>query len=618
MRSSGIYIILFALAILATSCSSTKGVSSSGGGNSPYPKNMEEFVNRDVDDLMVQKAYIDATRAKILEEYPKAVELFKQVLRLDPYNGGAQYELAVIYFETSQYDACKGYITSAVINDSLSFLANYVRTKRDSEPTASFNQLLKEASEHYVCNKWYMVLQADVYAYLGEYDNASNTFAKLLHDHPTDVDYYFDWAYVNIKAGDFNKALEIYNKAEQYIGVDENLISQKQKLYIQLGKIDEAITEVHKLIDADPTNLRYLQMLAELYQGFDKAPEAIKVYEQMLDIDPTNPYALLNLADIYKYQGDRDKYIYYISKAFKNPDLGIDSKIRVIYPYLMGTIDTDKIEEAFTLAEIIVETHPKEAKGYAVYGDLLYNNDRQDEALIQYKKALELDKSVYEVWQQVFFILSDMEKYQELLQTTNEALELFPNQPIVYFFNGIAQSQLGNDADAIEILNAGKGLVYDNKALKVQFYSSLGDSYNNLEEYTESDKAFEEALKLDKENSYVLNNYSYYLSLRGENLEHAAEMSLLSNQLEPDNSSFQDTYAWILFQQGEYKAALGWIKKAYDNGGKESPVILEHYGDILFKLGKVDDAVSYWKQALDKGSKSDKLSQKIADKKLYE
>ena len=95
-------------------------------------------------------------------------------------------------------------------------------------------------------------------------------------------------------------------------------------------------------------------------------------------------------------------------------------------------------------------------------------------------------------------------------------------------------------------------------------------------------------------------------------------MSKLCNELEKNNPTYEDTYAWILYQKGETENAYKWIKKAIENGGSESAVIVEHYGDILYKMGRKEDALKKWIEAEKIGDGSDLLKQKILHKKLYE
>jgi Tfp pilus assembly protein PilF len=152
--------------------------------------------------------------------------------------------------------------------------------------------------------------------------------------------------------------------------------------------------------------------------------------------------------------------------------------------------------------------------------------------------------------------------------------------------------------------------------MNVQLLSVLADAHNNLKQYKESDEAFEKAIKKDPNSPLLLNNYSYFLSLRSENLERAEEMSKKANLLQPREANYQDTYAWILYQQGKYEIALEWILKAIQGGGASSGVIVEHYGDILYKMGETTKAMEQWKRALELGGHSDELSGKIEDKKL--
>ncbi len=91
-----------------------------------------------------------------------------------------------------------------------------------------------------------------------------------------------------------------------------------------------------------------------------------------------------------------------------------------------------------------------------------------------------------------------------------------------------------------------------------------------------------------------------------------------SVSIDPYNSNNLDTYAWVLYKLEDYKEALEWIEKAYNNSGSTSGVVLEHYGDILFKLGKKKKAMEFWKQAREKKDYSEFLDEKIKDKKLYE
>lgn len=181
-------------------------------------------------------------------------------------------------------------------------------------------------------------------------------------------------------------------------------------------------------------------------------------------------------------------------------------------------------------------------------------------------------------------------------------------------------SKKKNFKEAIDYLEIGKDYIIDNPPLKTQFYANLGDAYNGDKQYEASDNAYEKALEVDPKNIYVLNNYSYYLSLRGAKLERAEELSALCNELEPDQFNYLDTYAWILYKQGKYIQAKEWLEKALENGGEKNAVILEHLGDTHAQLKNMTKALEFWNKAkaVTKGEVSEFLDKKIADKKLYE
>lgn len=541
-----------------------------------------------IDNQLAQEAFIDGIRAKLLEDYQEAARYFEKSIKLDPLNHAAMYELANIYFREGNFDMSLKHIKPAVQLDDR--------------------------------NKWYSLMYAEVLSYKGQFVEAASVYEKLLKIYPTEFDLYFDWAFMLVKAEKLDDAIKVYDLYESKAGVDENVIVQKQRLYVRLGKIDKAVAEVRKLIDSDPKEPRYYKMLADLYEANNMKDKAAKVYEELLEIDKDNPNALIYLAEMYRVKGDRETSIEYLKKAFSNPDLPIDAKVRILFPYLQKLMagEQEQKEEAFTLAELLIETHPSEPKAHAIYGDLLYQDDQFEDALAQYQQALEIDSSVFEVWQQIFFIRSELKQHEELEKATQSALDYFPNQPLVYFFNGVAKNALKKYKEAVEILKLGEPLVVDNPPLKAQILSTMAESYNDLKEYALSDSSFEKALQFDPDNAYTMNNYSYYLSLRGENLERAGELSEKSNKLVPDNDAFQDTYAWILYKLEKYNDAKEWIEKALKNGGEESPVIIEHYGDILFKLGEVDKAVIYWQKAKSLGSESEIIGKKIADRKIYE
>ena len=270
------------------------------------------------------------------------------------------------------------------------------------------------------------------------------------------------------------------------------------------------------------------------------------------------------------------------------------------------------------LASIMVRVHPNEAKAFAVQGDVLFQERKYEQAQESYKKALAINDQVYLIWEQLLRIEVSRGEFQQAILDGNKALSIFPNQAALYLYTGIGYAQTRNYGKAATILKSALDLESEDNDVLLQIYSTLGDSYNALKKFKESDQAYTKALELDPSNSYVLNNYAYYLSLRGENLEEAEKMSKRSLEIDPDNASSEDTYAWILFRLKKYADAKKWIEKSLQAKTSKNATQQEHYGDILYLLGEKEKALEQWQSAKSQGSGSDKLEKKINEKKYID
>jgi Tfp pilus assembly protein PilF len=275
-------------------------------------------------------------------------------------------------------------------------------------------------------------------------------------------------------------------------------------------------------------------------------------------------------------------------------------------------------EQAFEMAKLLIEAHPDEFRVYAVYGDFLIRDKQFKEAREQYRMAQKLGAKDFNVMQQILRLDAQQLEWDVLYRDSEEAISLFPDQPMSYFFAGIALSQQKKYSEAVKLLQQGLKMVVDDKELEGQFYTSLGDAYQELKEYAKSEENYEKALEINPKDATVLNNYAYFLSLRNDRLDKAEEMSRLSNEIQPKQSSFEDTYGWIMYKQGKYKEAKEWIEKSMENGAATSGTVLEHYGDVLYRLGDHSKAYEYWQKAKDAGDTSDMLEKKLSERKLYE
>jgi tetratricopeptide (TPR) repeat protein len=533
-----------------------------------------------------RETYYEASKQKILGNTDKAIELYKKCIEMDPADAAAMFELASIYTDLGK------------INDALPF----------AEKATGIDPI----------NKWYKILLIRLYQTQARYTDAGKVIKQLIDADPENIEYYQDEALNHIYNSDFKNAVKSYDVLEQKIGIDESISIQKEKIYIMMGKPEKAIEEIRKLSAAYPEEPRYLEMLAELYMTGGMYDEAQKVYDQILKIDPENPYINISLSDYYRKKGDRVKSLEYLKAGFANPNLDIDTKVSILLAYYsVNEIYNTYKAEAFDLATILVATHPADPKAHSIYADFLVQDKRYEEARQSFYKVLSIDSSRYLIWEQLLFVEAELGDNVAMAAESKRALQLFPDQPMLYMFAGAASFQLKDYENAAKYFKTGSNFVVFNDKMLAQFYSYLGDSYFQLNDHAKSDEAYEKVLKIEPGNVLVLNNYAYYLSLRGENLEKAEQMAKKAVEIEPKNSSYQDTYGWVLFKLGRYKEAEEWIAKALESR-EESAVVIEHYGDVLWKLGDKKEAVKYWEKALKSGKGSEFLEKKVLDKTYYE
>ena len=537
--------------------------------------------------LNFEMFFFNGLRQKALGNLEAAAEEFQKCIRIDGSKAAPMYEMAMLYQSFSQYEEALFFIESASAID-----------------------------KH---NHWYKQLQAQLCVSNQKYTQAIQVYRSLLKEQPGNEEWHFQLASAYLLNNQLHKAIEVYNDMEEYVGVDEMLIMQKQRIYLELGDKKNAKSELEKWMKSEPQNPQPYGILAEQFLLEGNQEKAIEMLEGILKIDPDNGKAFLTLSDLYRNNGKAEKSLETLKKAFVSSQLGIDAKMRVLLTYYdISALDSSLKKEAFELVNILIKAHPGDAKPHTIAGDYYYREGNFLEAKKAFEKALEFDQSRFPIWRQLLIICFDLKAYQEVVDQSEKAMELYPSETVTYLLNGMANIQLKQFDSAITMLNTGKLMVIGNNELLAQFYSNLGDAYHAAKNNAMSDESYNESLALSPHNTYVLNNYSYYLSLRKEKLEKALEMMEICTALNPGISSYEDTYAWTFYQAGYYDKALEWLARALQSGGDSSPVIVEHYGDVLFQLGQLEEALTAWKKAKELGSETEFIDQKIADKKLYE
>jgi tetratricopeptide (TPR) repeat protein len=537
------------------------------------------------DSIRVKELFFNGLQEKISMNYAMAASTFSKILDLDPSNDAALYELANISFSGDKPEEAEKLVRRAV--------------------TVSPE------------NEWYWVLLSDIYKRTNKINDLVFVLEELSRISPKNEAYYYDKANALLILKRVDEAENAYDEIEKIFGASEDLTSARQRISMQQGKTANLTDELERQIQFKPEDLRNYIYLSEVYSREGDRQKAVEILNKAKQISPENALVRLALADNYKALRQFENTFIELKVAFEDPDLNIDEKVRIVLSFFPMFADMKARANTNELASIMVRVHPEEAKAHALFGDVLFQERKYPLAQESYKRALKINDQVYQIWEQLLRIQVSRGEFEQSITDGEHALSIFPNQAALYLYTGIGYAQTQKHEKAIAYLKSALDLETEDKDILVQIHSTMGDSYNSLKQFKQSDQSYTKALELDSRNSYVLNNYAYYLSLRGENLLEAEKMSRRSNELDPDNSSSEDTYAWILFKLKKYEDARIWIERALQHNSK-SAVQLHHYGDILYFLGEKEKAVDQWRVAKEMGLRSETLDKKIDEKKYID
>ena len=532
----------------------------------------------------------------ILEDYAKALLYYQRTLEISPENATVHYKIAQVLSQSNkQEDLLKASIS----------IENALKLERK--------------------NKYFYLLAANIYNSMTAFDKSAAIYETMIREVKGTEEYLFELAAVYQYANKFDEAIKVYNRAENELGINETSSLQKMRLYFEMGKTKEGMAEGEKLLNAFPDEERLVMGFAEIISQKGMRPDAIGYLEKFVASHPDAGSAKMLLAGLYRDNSQEQKARPLLTTLFDDSTVDLGSKLIVLGTYsaelnqnkVKNIPDPDKEAFALSLLEKLQKSNPSDVSVHVLGGDLYLSTGKNREAQSEYSKAIETGEVNYEVWENLLYIEVQLEQYDNVIKHSDVALEMFPNQNKIYYFNGFANLQKRHYQEAIVALEQAKRLSSSNPKMVAELNSLLGEAYNATKAYEKSDKAYEDALAADPANEAVLNNYSYYLALRKANLEKAEKMSSLLIKNNPDNPTYLDTYAWVLYSRQKYKEARKVIERAISTGNANA-THFEHYGDILFQLGDVTGAVQQWEKARGLNANSETLNKKIANRKIYE
>ena len=527
--------------------------------------------------------FLEAMRMKEKNEYDAAFGLLQHCLDINPNASSALYEI-------SQY---------------------YMFLRQVPQGQAALEQAVAFAPDNY----WYSQGLVSLYQQQNELDKAAALLEKMVARFPSKQDPLFSLLDIYSRQEKYNDVISTLNRLEKRLGKNEQLSMEKFRIYLQMKDDKKAFQEIESLVQEYPMDMRYQVILGDVYLQNGKKQEAYDAYQKVLAVEPDNPMALFSMASYYEQTGQKELYQQQLDTLLLNKKVTSDTKISVMRQVIAENEQSSVKDstQVIALFDRMMKQDMDDPQIPMLYSQYLLSKNMEQEAVPVLEQTVDLDPTNKAARLMLVSAAVKKEDYKQIIKVCEPGIEATPDALELYYYLAIAYHQAEQGDSVLSVCNRALEHITPDTRKEVvsDFYSIMGDIYHTKKQMTEAYAAYDSALVYNPSNIGALNNYAYYLSVERRDLDKAEEMSYKTVKAEPNNSTYLDTYAWILFEKGNYAEARIYIDNAMKNDGEKSDVIVEHCGDIYFMTGDVEGALNYWKKALEMGSESKMLKQKI-------
>lgn len=542
--------------------------------------------------------YLEAEKCRLAEKYSAAAELYGHCLDIQSDAPEAIYNLALMQFYLQR--------------DSIGM------------------SMLQRASELDSCNPMYLETLASIYLGSRERDKAIPYLERMAKIQSKRSDVLAQLAQLYKGGGKSKEAIEVLDRIELLEGKSTQLSIQKFGLYLDLNQKEAAFNELQALCDEFPHDQNCKVLVGNQYAQCGEMEKAKQIYDEVYALEPGNGMLQISLLDYYEDMGMKEDYIGLRDSLLYASEIDQGIKIAIMRDYIAKAERDEQQKEGMLLAfDHLLQMPQKDARMLLLKAAYqAHVKEPQDSIASTLKKVLEVEPSNKTALSQLLQHYIGRQDMLALEDVCRRGVNAYPEDLGYSYFLGLALYQQNKTQEVEDVVRQGlDGRQEDeNPGLVSDMFQILGDLYHQQNRLDESFAACDSALAYNESNVPCMNNYAYYLSLRGENLDKAEELSYKTIKAEPANKTYLDTYAWILFVKKEYTEARHYIDRVVSPDASDDELLadsalnaglLEHAGDIYFHCGDSDRAVRLWRLALslDDGTGTAILPKKVKKKK---
>lgn len=496
------------------------------------------------------------------------------------------------------------------------FLAQYYAEMKNTDKAL---ELFKRASDLSPKDMTYMETLGRTYIGKGQYVEAIPVFEKMYEQDKSREDLLETIYRLYIQEKDYQKAVGVLDKIETVDGKSERISLAKSALYVQMGDHQSAVEAVKSLSEEHPYDMDYRTLYANTLMGNGELEEAHDVLKQILAEEPDNTKAQQSLRTYYIHMEDDEAVDSLTHCILMNKHTNTEDRVYMLRQ-LIGENERESGDSTVILNvfnNVLSQPEPdvEVAMLKAAYMDL--KKMPKDSIATALRQVLKMAPDYAPARLQLVQYAWEDNDDASIISLCQAARQYNPEEMAFYYYQGMAYYRIDDKDHALDAFKNGISVINDDSSPEIvsDFYAVLGDLLFQKDREQEAYAAYDSCLQWKPDNIGCMNNYAYYLSLKGKNLERAEEMSFKTIKAEPRNATYLDTYAWILFMQGRYAEARIYIDQALQNDSTLGAVVTEHAGDIYMMAGDADGAIKLWQQALAQDPGNKLLARKIKRKK---
>lgn len=534
---------------------------------------------------------------------------------------GEKFLTAMQLRQAGKADSALMYIDSCLTMNPNSAVAHFMRAEyySDNNKDSLALQDFEAAAKLEPSNSTYQERVAQSYIGIGNYAKATEAFEKLFANHRDRDDVLGVLIQLYRQQRRYDRMLDAIEKLEQIDGESDQLSMMKMNAYELSGDEKGAYNTLKGVADSHPNDANFKLMLGNWLMQHKRTGEAYDIYQSVLKTEPDNAMAQSAMYDYYNAT-DQDS----LAEDMMNRILlGKETPAQTRIQFLSNAIQHNEAVDGdstviINLIDRIQQIVPRDsmvAQVKAAYYTLKkLPTAKVDSALMQ---LLDLQPDNAGARVQLIQDKWSSQNWAEIAKLSEPGMLYNPNEMAFYFFTGLSRYYLKDDDGALDALKRGTSVINDqsNSDLVSDLYSIMGEIYQSKNQMGEAFAAFDSCLQYKPDNVPTLNNYAYFLSLEGKDLDKAERMSAKAIAAEPKNATYLDTYAWVLYRMGRYADAKIYIDQTlkFSTDSTSDGTLYVHAAEIYAALGDYRSAVGFCQQAVSHGGDAKAMERKIKE-----